>query len=118
MCMSNLYVVEFDNGDKMTGSISQVYAAQEVNGCAVTLHPYIEVRKAPAPIAQDDGIMTGYALFVPALPYTGEWRQITGTYQRMLDAFNARNKLLEFDEVDFSERTSALFNGYFGRAAP
>lgn len=66
MCMSNLYVVEFDNGDKMTGSISQVYA-----------------------------------LFVPALPYTGEWRQITGTYQRMLDAFNARNKLLEFDEVDF-----------------
>lgn len=28
MCMSNLYVVEFDNGDKMTGSISQVYAAQ------------------------------------------------------------------------------------------
>ena len=47
MCMSNLYVVEFDNGDKMTGSISQVYAAQEVNGCAVTLHPYIEVRKAP-----------------------------------------------------------------------
>lgn len=45
MCMSNLYVVEFDNGDKMTGSISQVYAAQ-------------------------------------------------------------------------SERTSALFNGYFGRAAP
>lgn len=37
MCMSNLYVVEFDNGDKMTGSISQVYAAQEVNGCAVTL---------------------------------------------------------------------------------
>ena len=101
MCMSNLYVVEFDNGDKMTGSISQVYAAQEVNGCAVTLHPYIEVRKAPAPIAQDDGTMTGYALFVPALPYTGEWRQITGTYQRMLDAFNARNKLLEFDEVDF-----------------
>lgn len=58
MCMSNLYVVEFDNGDKMTGSISQVYAAQEVNGCAVTLHPYIEVRKAPAPIAQDDGTMT------------------------------------------------------------
>lgn len=35
MCMSNLYVVEFDNGDKMTGSISQVYAAQEVNGLRV-----------------------------------------------------------------------------------
>lgn len=33
--------------------------------------------------------------------WAGEWRQITGTYQRMLDAFNARNKLLEFDEVDF-----------------
>nr|DAS93236.1 MAG TPA: hypothetical protein [Caudoviricetes sp.] len=106
MCMSNLYVVEFDNGDKMTGSISQVYAAQEVNGCAVTLHPYIEVRKAPAPIAQDDGTMTGYALFVPALPYTGEWRQITGTYQRMLDAFNARNKLLEFDEVEYCVKYS------------
>lgn len=45
--------------------------------------------------------MTGYALFIPALPYTGAWRQITGTYQRMLDAFNARNELLEFDEVDF-----------------
>ena len=51
MYMYDLYVAEFDNGDKMTGSISQVYAAQEVNGCAVTLHPYIEVRKAPAPIA-------------------------------------------------------------------
>lgn len=101
MYMYDLYAAEFDNGDKMTGSISQVYAAQEVNGCAVTFHPYIEVRKAPAPIAQDDGTMTGYALFIPALPYMGEWRQITGTYQRMLDAFNARNKLLEFDEVDF-----------------
>lgn len=101
MYMYDLYVAEFDNGDKMTGSISQVYAAQEVNGCAVTFHPYIEVRKAPAPIAQDDGTITGYALFIPALPYTGAWRQITGTYQRMLDAFNARNELLEFDEVDF-----------------
>lgn len=48
MYMYDLYVAEFDNGDKMTGSISQVYAAQEVNGCAVTFHPYIEVRKAPA----------------------------------------------------------------------
>ena len=30
MYMYDLYVAEFDNGDKMTGSISQVYAAQEV----------------------------------------------------------------------------------------
>jgi hypothetical protein len=59
--MYDLYVAEFDNGDKMTG----------------------------------------YALFIPVLPYTGAWRQITGAYQRILDAFNARNKLLEFDEVDF-----------------
>ena len=101
MYMYNLYVAEFDNGDKMTGSISQVYAAQEVNGCAVVFRPYTEVRKAPAPIAMDNGTMTGYALFVPALPYTGEWRQISGTYQRPLDAFNARDRLLEFDEVEF-----------------
>lgn len=61
--------------------------------------------------------MTGYALFIPALPYTGEWRQITGTYQQLLDAFDARNKLLEFDEVDFLERTSVLFSRHFSRAA-
>lgn len=101
MYMRDLYVAEFDNGDKMTGSISQVYAAQEVNGCGVVFRPYIEVRKAPAPIAVDNGTMTGYALFVPALPYTGEWRQITGIYQRLLDAFDARNRLLEFGEVEF-----------------
>lgn len=109
MYMYDLYVAEFDNGDKMTGSISQVYAAQEVNGCAVTFHPYIEVRKAPASIEQDDGTMTGYALFIPVLPYTGAWRQITGTYQRMIDALNAREKLLEFDEVDFFKAYQRTF---------
>ncbi len=101
MYMYQLFVAGFDNGDTMTGSLKQIYACQEVNGCAVVVRPYIEVHKAPAPIAQDDGTMTGYALFIPVLPYAGEWRQITRTYQRLFDACNARNKLLEFDEVDF-----------------
>lgn len=101
MYMYQLFVAEFDNGDKMTGSLRQINACQDINGCGVKVSPYIGVRKAPAPAAGDDGTMTGYALFCPVLPYTGEWQQITGTYDNMAIACHARNKLLELDEVGF-----------------
>lgn len=109
MKMHSLFSAAFSNGDRMTGTLGQIYAAQDINDCRVTISPYITVAKAPAPISNDSGTMTGYALFVPALPFTGKFHQITGTYQRLTDAVSARNLLDEFDEVEFFAKYQRTF---------
>lgn len=109
MKMNSLFSASFSNGDRMTGTLAQIYAAQDINDCRVTISPYITVSKAPAPIANDDGTMTGYALFIPALPFVGEFQQISGTYQRLTDAVAARNLLDEFDEVEFFAKYQRTF---------
>ena len=109
MKMHILFSATFSNGDRMVGTLAQIYAAQDVNDCCVTISPYITVGKAPAPIANDDGTMTGYALFIPALPFTGKFQQISGTYQRITDAVAARNLLDEFDEVEFFAKYQRTF---------
>lgn len=90
-------------------TLAQIYAAQDINDCSATISPYITVGKAPAPIANDDGTYTGYALFIPALPFTGKFQQISGTYQRITDAIAARNLLDEFDEVEFFAKYQRAF---------
>lgn len=109
MKMHSLFSATFSNGDRMVGTLAQIYAAQDVNDCRVTISPYITVGKAPAPIANDDGTYTGYALFIPALPFTGKFQQISGTYQRITDAIAARNLLDEFDEVEFFAKYQRAF---------
>lgn len=109
MKMHDLFSATFSNGDRMVGTLAQIYAAQDINDCSVTISPYITVGKAPAPIANDDGTMTGYALFIPALPFTGKFQQISGTYQRITDAIAARNLLDEFDEVEFFAKYQRAF---------
>ena len=107
MKMHSLFSAVFSNGDRMTGTLGQIYAAQDINACRVTISPYITVAKAP--IANDNGTMTGYALFVPALPFTGKFHQITGTYQRLTDAVATRNQLDEFDVVEFFAKYQRTF---------
>ena len=110
MKMHSLFSAVFSNGDRMTGTLGQIYAAQDINACRVTISPYITVAKDPAPIANDNGDrMTGYALFVPALPFTGKFQQITGTYRRLTDAVAARNLLDEFDVVEFFAKYQRSF---------
>lgn len=109
MKMHDLFSATFSNGDRMVGTLAQIYAAQDINDCSVTISPYITVGKAPAPIANDDGTYTGYALFIPALPFTGKFQQISGTYQRITDAIAARNLLDEFDEVEFFAKYQRTF---------
>ena len=109
MKMHDLFSATFSNGDRMTGTLYQIYAAQDINDCRVTISPYITVGKAPAPIANDDGTYTGYALFIPALPFTGKFQQISGTYQRITDAIAARNLLDDFDEVEFFAKYQRTF---------
>lgn len=109
MKMHSLFAATFSNGDRMTGTLGQIYAAQAINDCRVTISPYITVAKAPAPIANDNGTMTGYALFVPALPFTGNFQQICGTFQRLADALAARDLLDEFDEVEFFAKYQRTF---------
>ena len=100
MKMHSLFSAVFSNGEHMTGTLGQIYAAQDISACRVTISPYITVAKAPAPIANDNG-RTGYALFVPVLPFAGKFQQITSTYQRLTDAVAARNLLDEIDVVEF-----------------
>lgn len=109
MKMHSLFSATFSNGDRMVGTLAQIYAAQDVNDCRVTISPYITVGKAPAPIANDDGTYTGYALFIPALPFTGKFQQISGTYQRITDAVAARNLLDDFDTVEFFAKYQRTF---------
>ena len=109
MKMHSLFSAAFSNGDRMVGTLAQIYAAQDVNDCRVTISPYITVGKAPAPIANDDGTMTGYALFIPSLPFIGEFQQISGTYQRLADAVAARNLLDDFDMVEFFAKYQRTF---------
>ena len=109
MKMHDLFSAAFSNGDRMTGTLRQIYAAQDINDCCVTISPYITVGKAPAPIANDNGTYTGYALFIPTLPFTGKFQQISGTYQRITDAIAARNLLDDFDEVEFFAKYQRTF---------
>ena len=53
--------------------------------------------------------MAGYALFVPALPFTGNFQQICGTFQLLADSLAARDLLDEFDEVDFFAKYQRTF---------
>ncbi len=109
MKMHSLFSATFSNGDRMTGTLAQIYAAQDINDCSVTVSPYITVGKAPAPTANEDGTMTGYALFIPALPYTGKLQQITGTFEHIEDATKMCNALAEFDEVEFFAKYQRTF---------
>lgn len=109
MKMHSLFSAVFSNGDRMTGTLGQIYAAQDNNACRVTISPYITVAKAPAPIANGNGTRACYALFVPVLPFAGKFQQITGTYQRLTDAVAARNLLDECDAVDFFAKYQRTF---------
>lgn len=109
MKMNSLFSASFSNGDRMIGTLYQIYAAQEINNSSVAVSPYITIGKAQAPTANEDGTMTGYALFVPELPYTGKLQQITGTFQRLSDAAKARNALEAFDDVEFFAKYQRTF---------
>ncbi len=62
-----------------------------------------------ATFSNDDGTYIGYALFIPALPFTGKFQQISGTYQRIADAVAARNLLDDFDVAEFFAKYQRTF---------